>query len=134
MSFPFIFFTLLYFGALICCLVAACSCKNKRARINGAVLAFLMTGLSFPVAVLVSKLSHNIEYSQAARNLLNSSVETINAGDAERVSKELAVMSDELKVTYESLGNFKELAIEATERLNSVNGVTNIVKEEENGE
>jgi hypothetical protein len=71
----------------------------------------------FIAANMVETFNLNIWYSQAADNLLESSIDAIHAGDGDRVATELAAMRDELQVTYEFRGNFRELAIATTDRI-----------------
>ncbi|MGB6223458.1 hypothetical protein, partial [Haloferula sp.] len=73
--------------------------------------------LMFMAAHMVESFNVNIWYSSAANRLLDQTIEGINAGQAEQVARELALMKEELQVTYENRGNFKELAEETAERL-----------------
>ena len=73
----------------------------------------------FIAANMAESFNLNIWYSAAADDLLESSIEAINTGDADRVSVELTAMREDLEVTYESRGNFRELAIATTKRIRS---------------
>ena len=97
----------------------ACCSPSRRGRIIGAAVAFGWACLMFMAANMAESLNLNIWYSQAADDLLESSIDAIDAGNADKVSAELAAMREELKVTYEFRGNFKELAIATTERIRS---------------
>jgi len=109
----------IFFAVLAVFLGITCFSPSRRARIIGAVVAFGWACLMFMAANMAESFNLNIWYSQAADDLLESSIEAIDAGDADHVSAELAAMREKLQVTYEFRGNFKELAIATTERIRS---------------
>lgn len=110
---------IVFFTVLAVFLWIACCAPSRRGRIGAAVVAFGWACLMFMAANMVETFNLNIWYSQAADDLLESSIDAINAGDADKVSAELAAMREELQVTYEFRGNFKELAIATSERIRS---------------
>ena len=114
-----IIIVIIFFAVLAVFLGVACCSSSRRTRIVGAFVAFGWACLVFMAANMVETFNLNIWYSQAADDLLESSIDAINAGDADKVSAEFVAMREELEVTYEFRGNFKELAIATTERIRS---------------
>ena len=122
---------IIFFAPLALFLFISCGAKSKGDRITGAILAFGWSGLIYYAANLSNTLEHNIWYSQSANDLLEISTEAIDAGNAQMVSTELSAMRDNLKVTYEHQGNFKDLAIATTKRIKSKNMQNNKSAEQE---
>lgn len=112
---------IIFFAPLITFLFIACRATSTRARTTGAILAFGWSGCTYFAASLANTFEQNIWYSQAANDLLKISTEAIDAGNAQMVSTELSAMRDKLEVTYEYQGNFKDLAITTTKRIQSEN-------------
>ena len=125
------FIIIIFFAPLALFLFISCGAKSKRDRITGAILAFGWSGLIYYAANLSNTLEHNIWYSQSANDLLEISTEAIDAGNAQMVSTELSAMRDNLKITYEHQGNFKDLAIATTKRIKSKNLQNNKNAEQE---
>ena len=109
----------LFFGILIFLLALTCVANRKRTRIIAAVCTFTWTCLIFIAARAVETFNLNAWYSSAAYELLDSTVKEIDKGNAAQASQELTHMRDQLNVTYENRGNFKDLATSTAERLNS---------------
>ena len=112
---------IIFFAVLAVFLGVTCLCTNRGNRIVGAVVAFGWSCLMFIVAGFTQSLELNLWYSQAADELLESAVDAINTGDADKVAVELTTMREELKITYEERGNFNELAITTAERIRKGN-------------
>jgi len=108
-----------FFAILAVFLAFTCSAPSKRGRIVAAFLAFGWACLMFMAANMAESFNLNIWYSSAADDLLETSIEAIDAGQAEQVSAELAAMREELEVTYEHRGNFNELALATAEKIRS---------------
>lgn len=106
-----------FFGVLALLMREAVVGKTMRARTVAGVMAFGFSALMFLGARWVETANHRVWYGTAARKLLDATTEAIDAGKAAEVSRELKAMRKELNVTYESRGNFKELAEETVVRL-----------------
>ncbi len=108
-----------FFAILAVLLGIACCASSRRGRIIGAIVAFGWSCLMFMAANMAESFNLNIWYSSAADDLLESSIEAIDAGQADQVSAELSAMREELEVTYEHRGNFNELARATAKRIRS---------------
>lgn len=106
----------LVLGVLIATLVGR---ESRTSRIRWGIATFAWACLMFAAASWAVRANHNIWYSTAARKLLKSSASALRNGQAETVAKEFEKMANDLEVTYERRGNFKELAEETAERLTS---------------
>lgn len=106
-----------FFAVLAFALAITACAQTRRRRIVGAVVAFGWSCLMFTAASMVESFNLNIWYSSAADGLLESSVDAIEAGQADRVSTELSAMREKLVVTYEHRGNFNELAAATAKRI-----------------
>lgn len=73
----------------------------------------------FMAADWVESLKYNIWYSGAASKMLRAFSTGIENGHQDAVLREMRLMMDELHVTYERRGNFKELAERAAGNLTS---------------
>jgi hypothetical protein len=82
-----------------------------------AVAAFGWACLMFSVAGWAESLNYNTWYSSAASKLLKGCIVGIEQGHQEAVLSELRRMTQELHVTYERRGNFRELAERAAANL-----------------
>lgn len=114
----------IFFGILAALIAGAAVAASQRARAISGVVALGWACLLFLAARMVESFNLNIWYSQSARNLLDASIAAINAGKSDQVAGELATMRQNLNVTYEHRGNFKELAEETTARLKSHSGTS----------
>ena len=74
----------------------------------------------FAAANMAVRFNQNIWYGTAARQLLQSSTSALRNGQSDSVAKEFDKMEDDLEVTYEHRGNFKELAEETVKRLSTL--------------
>lgn len=117
-----------FFAILAVLLGIACCASSRRGRIIGAIVAFGWSCLMFMAANMAESFNLNIWYSSAADDLLESSIEAIDAGQADQVSAELSAMREELEVTYEHRGNFNELASAAAKRIRSATPPTDSLK------
>jgi hypothetical protein len=114
-----ILIVVLFFAILAVFLGIACCASSRRGRIVGAIVAFGWSCLMFMAANMAESFNLNIWYRSAADDLLESSIEAIDAGQADQVSTELSAMRDDLEVTYEHRGNFNELALATAQRIRS---------------
>ncbi|MBK1884234.1 hypothetical protein JIN85_17575 [Luteolibacter pohnpeiensis] len=108
-----------FFTVLALFLGIACCATSKRGRIIGAIVAFGWACLMFMAANMAESFNLNIWYSSAADDLLESSIEALDAGQVFQVSAEFSAMREDLEVTYEHRGNFKELALATAKRIRS---------------
>jgi hypothetical protein len=122
------FIVVLFFAILAVFLGIACSAQSRRGRIIGSIVAFGWSCLMFMAANMAESFNLNIWYSSAADDLLESSIEAIDAGAADQVSAELSAMREELEVTYERRGNFNELALATAKRIRSATPPTDSIK------
>ena len=114
----------IFFGGLAALIAGAAFAASKRGRVIAGVAALGWSCLVFLAAGMVETFNLNIWYSQSAHNLLDASVAGIKAGKSDQVAGELATMRENLEVTYEHRGNFKELAEETAARLKNLSGPT----------
>jgi len=112
----------IFFGILAALISGAAVATSKRGRAIAGVAALGWSCLMFLAAGMVETFNLNIWYSQSAHNLLDASVAAIEAGKGDEVAGELATMRENLEITYEHRGNFKELAEETTARLKNLSG------------
>ena len=110
---------LIFFGIMAGLLLCAAMSESKKTRMLSGLAAFGWSGLMFMAANMAESFELNVWYSSAADNLLESSIEAIDAGQANHVSTELSAMRDKLEVTYEHRGNFHELALATAKRIRS---------------
>ena len=108
-----------YFSIHAVFLGIACCAPGRKGRIIGAIVAFGWSCVMFLAANMAESFNLNIWYSSAADDLLESSIDAIEAGQADRVSAELSVMREKMEVTYEHRGNFNELALATSKRIRS---------------
>jgi hypothetical protein len=109
---------ILFFGILAVLIWVAAFSQRKSVRISSAILAFGWACLMFIAARWVESLNHNAWYSSAASEMLKACIGGLEQGREEVVLGEMKKMSDQLEVTYENRGNFRELAEQMTENLN----------------
>ena len=91
---------------------------HVRRRVIMASAAFLWSFLMFQSASFLETLNYNIWYSKAAAKFLDASILGIEEGRKSEVLTEMKQMRGALRPSYESRGNFKELANGAAKRLN----------------
>jgi magnesium-transporting ATPase (P-type) len=110
-----------FFLVLAVLVGTAAFAQRKLARWLSALAAFGWACLMFVAAGWAESLNHNVWYSSAASKMLNAYIAGIQQGRQNALLNEMKQMSDELDVTYERRGNFKELAERAAERLAKTN-------------
>jgi hypothetical protein len=107
----------LFFSVLAAFIGGATFAERKPIRMVSAVAAFGWACLMFSVAGWAESLNYNTWYSSAASKLLKGCIVGIEQGHQEAVLSELRRMTQELHVTYERRGNFRELAERAAANL-----------------
>jgi hypothetical protein len=112
---------LLFFMVLAALIGGAAFAQRKSARVLSAAGAFAWSCLMFLAAGWAQSLNYNIWYSKAASKMLSAFVAGIEDGRQAAVLREMRRMTNELHVTYESRGNFKELAERAAKSLTPSN-------------
>jgi hypothetical protein len=95
--------------------------QEKLTRRLSALATFGWACLMFLAASWVTSLDHNIWYSNAASKMLDAYIAGIEGGREKVVLSEIKRMRNELDVTYERRGNFKELAERAAQNLTTSN-------------
>jgi len=111
----------LFFIVLAALIAAAALARKISFRIVSALSAFGWACLMFVAAGWAESLNYNTRYSSAASLMLDSFIRGIEQGRQEAVLAEMRRMSEELEVTYERRGNFKELAERAATNLTASN-------------
>jgi hypothetical protein len=112
---------IVFFTVLAVFIGFAAFAQGKLARRLSALAAFGWACLIFVAASWVESLDQNLWYSSAASKMLNACIAGIEEGRAEAVVSEMKRMTNELEVTYEQRGNFKELAERASQNLGKSN-------------
>jgi hypothetical protein len=112
---------ILFFMVLAAFIAGAAFAQRKSARLLSAAGAFGWSCLMFMAAGWAESLNYNIWYSSAASKMLRAFVAGIEDGRQDMVLREMRRMTNDLHVTYERRGNFKELAERAAESLASSN-------------
>ena len=113
-------------GELTSEFIAGTAYAQKRSfRIVLALAAFGWACLMFVAASWAETLNYNAWYSSAASKMLDAFVGGIEQGRQEAVLTEMRRMTNELEVTYEHRGNFKELAERAAASLTTTNAEPN---------
>ena len=107
----------IFFGVLAALIAGAACASSKRGRAISGVVAFGWSLVMFTAARMVETFNLNAWYGSSAHRLLDASVSAIDAGHADAAGRVLATMREDLVVTYENRGNFKELANETATRL-----------------
>lgn len=113
----------IFFGVLAALIAGAAGARSRRGRAVFGAVALAWISLMFSAARMVETYDLNAWYGASAHNLLNASVSAIEAGHAEATGHALAAMRENLIVTYENRGNFKELADQTATRLKNLNEV-----------
>ena len=111
----------LFFMVLAILIAGAAFTQKKSARVVAALAAFGWACLMFMAASWAERLNYNAWYSSAASKMLDAYIGGIEQGRQEAVLVEMRRMTNELDVTYEHRGNFKELAERAVSSLTSSN-------------
>jgi len=100
----------LFFMVLAAFIAGAAFAQRKPVRSVSAVAAFGWACLMFTAAGWAESLNYNIWYSSAALRMLEACIVGIEQGRPDAVLSEMRRMTNELHVTYERRGNFRELA------------------------
>jgi hypothetical protein len=110
-----------FFAVLAVLIAGAALARKKSVRVLAAVAAFGWACLMFMAASWAESLNYNIWYSSAASKMLDACIGGIEQGRQEAVLGEMRRMTNELEVTYEHRGKFKQLAERAAESLTATN-------------
>lgn len=120
-----IFIVALFFGVLAAFIAGTALAQKTTVRLITALAAFGWACLMFVAASWAEGLNHNIWYSSAASKMLHAYIGGIEQGRQEAVLTEMRRMTQELEVTYEHRGNFKELAERAAASLTNSDAISN---------
>ncbi len=110
-----------FYLILVSLLAPAVLAKRKTVRIIAAVACLGWSALTMTVANWVQSVNHNVWYSDAAYRMLEAYIQGIEAGRQDSVLREMKRMTNQLQVTYEDRGNFRELAERAAVSLANTN-------------
>jgi hypothetical protein len=108
---------ILFFAVLAVFIAITAFAQRKSVRFLSAAVAFGWACLMFIAASWATSLDYNAWYSHAAAKMLDAYIVGIEHGHQDAVLNEMRGMTNELDVTYERRGNFKELAERAAQRL-----------------
>lgn len=111
----------LFFAVLAAFIAGTAFAQKKSVRIVSALAAFGWACLMFVAASWAESLNYNAWYSSAASKMLDACISGIEQGRQEAVLTEMRRMTNELEVTYEHRGNFKELAERVAVTLTTTN-------------
>ena len=100
----------LFFMVLAAFIGGTAFARRKSVRLLSAVATFGWACLMFMAAGWAESLNYNIWYSSAASKMVHACIVGIEQGHQDAVLTELRRMTNELHVTYEYRGNFRELA------------------------
>jgi hypothetical protein len=106
----------LFYLILAGLLAAAVFAQRKKARIVSALVCLVWSGFMLLAADWAESLNSNAWYSDAAYRMLAAYVGGIESGHQDAVLQEMKRMTNQLEVTYEHRGNFRELAQQAASR------------------
>lgn len=116
----------IFFYMVLAAFIGATAFAQKKGiRLLSAAASLGWAGLMFLAASWAERLNYNAWYSDAASKMLNAYVAGIENGRQDLVLREMKRMTNELKVTYERRGNFKDLAERAAESLATTNAEPN---------
>ena len=101
---------IVFFAVLAAFIAGAAFPQRKSVRVVSAIAALGWACLMFMAASWAESLNYNIWYSSAASKMLEACIVSIEQGRQDFVLSEMRRMTNELDVTYERRGNFKELA------------------------
>ena len=110
-----------FFILLVAIITATAFAQKKSARVISALATLGWACLMFAAASSVESLAFNIHYSNAAYKMLNAYIGGLEQGRQDAVLREMRRMTNELVVSYERKGNFKELAERAASSLVTTN-------------
>lgn len=99
-----------FFAVLAALIVGIVACSHKRTRIVFGIMTLAWASLMFITANEVQTYNLNAWYGAAAARMIDSSIAAIDSGKHQELNAGLKKMRDNLIVTYENRGNFKELA------------------------
>jgi hypothetical protein len=106
-----------FYLVLAALIAAATFARKMRVRVFSALASLGWAALMYKAASWAESLNYNIWYSSAASKMLDAYIAGLEEGRQEAVLNEMKRMTNELHVTYEQRGNFKELAERAAESL-----------------
>jgi hypothetical protein len=112
---------ILFFAVLAAFIAGTAFAQKKSVRIVSALAAFGWACLMFVAASWAERLNYNVWYSSVASKMLDAYIGGIEQGRQDAVLTEMRRMTNELEVTYEHRGNFKELAERAAASLTTTN-------------
>jgi len=110
-----------FYGTLAVLVSITALSQRKKVRIIAGVGCLAWSALMFMAADAVERFNHNAWYSGDAYRILDAYVGGIESGHQDAVLREMKRMTNELEVTYEHRGNFRELAQRAAASLNNTN-------------
>ena len=116
-----ILITLVFFGILGMFIASTTFASRKSVRVIAAIAAFGWSCLMFIAASWAERLNYNIWYSSAASKMIKACIDNLEHGNQDVVLSALRSMTNDLEVTYEHRGNFKQLAERAAENLSRTN-------------
>lgn len=111
---------IIFFAILAAFIAGTVFAQRKSVRVVAAIAAFGWACFMFMAASWAESLNYNIWYSSAASKMLEASIISIEQGQQDAVLREMRRMTNELDVTYERRGNFKELAERMAESLTTL--------------
>ena|SRR5437867_1362712 len=111
----------LFFIVLAAFIAGTAFAQKKSVRVVSSLATFGWACLMFVAASWAESLNHNIWYSSAAAKMLEAYISGIEQGRQDAVLTEMRRITNELDVTYEHRGNFKELAERAAASLTTTN-------------
>jgi hypothetical protein len=117
----FVFIILAWSLLLVAFLKQTAFAEKKSARLIGAFATFGWTCIAVAVGFVLIRLSHNSWYNLSASRMMNAYIHGLEQGRHEEVLEEMRSMAKDLQVTYESRGNFAELANRAASNLTTTN-------------
>jgi hypothetical protein len=110
-----------FFMVLAAFIAGTALAQRKSVRLISAAAAFGWACLMFVAAGWAESLNYNAWYSNAASKMLDACIGGIEQGRQDAVLAELRRMTNELHVTYEQRGNFRQLAERAAVSLATTN-------------
>ena len=111
----------LFYLILAGLVAAAAFAQRKKVRIISALACLGWSAFMLMVADWGQSLNHNAWYSDAAYRMLEAYTAGIEGGRQDAVLREMKRMTNELQVTYEHRGNFRQLAERTAKSLSITN-------------
>jgi len=111
----------LFFMMLAALIAGTAFAQKKSARVISALATFGWACLMFVAASWAESLNYNIWYSSSASKMLDACIGGIEQGRQDAVLREMRRMTNDLDVTYEHKGNFRELAERVASSLTTTN-------------